>query len=82
MNTRGSWQYIEVLWSETIGLCKKLNIIYNIITCNPEPRATRKSNYFLLMGSFGQLVLILWFNSLVHVIMQCTYTQLYNWSTQ
>ncbi len=38
MNTRGSWWYIEVLWSEIIGLCKKLNIIYNIITCNPEPR--------------------------------------------
>ncbi len=29
-NTRGSWQYIEVLWSEMIGLCKKLNIIYNL----------------------------------------------------
>ncbi len=39
MNPRGSWLYIEVLWSETIGLCKKLNIIYNIITCNPEPQA-------------------------------------------
>ncbi len=24
-----------VLWSEIIGLCKKLNIIYNIITFNP-----------------------------------------------
>ncbi len=21
-----------------IGLCKKLNMIYNIITCNPEPQ--------------------------------------------
>ncbi len=31
---------IEVLWSETIGLCKKLNIIYNVITCNPESQAT------------------------------------------
>ncbi len=30
---------IEILWSKTIGLCKKLNIIYNIITCNPEPQA-------------------------------------------
>ncbi len=38
INTRDSWRYIEVLWSETIGLCKKLNIIYNIITCNPEPQ--------------------------------------------
>jgi len=31
MNTHGSWWYNEVLWSEMIGLCKKLNIIYNII---------------------------------------------------
>ncbi len=30
---------ILVLWSEIISLCKKLNIIYSIITCNPEPRA-------------------------------------------
>ncbi len=37
INTRGSWWY-EVLWSEMISLCKKLNI-YNIITCNPEPEA-------------------------------------------
>ncbi len=27
INTIGSWRYIEVLWSELIGLCKKLNII-------------------------------------------------------
>ncbi len=33
MNTRGSWPYIEFLWSETIGLCKKLNII-----CDPGPQ--------------------------------------------
>ncbi len=39
INTHGSWWYIEVLWSEMINLCKKLNIIYNIITCNPEPQA-------------------------------------------
>ncbi len=38
INTLGSWQYIEVLWSEKIGLCKKLNVIYYIITCNPEPQ--------------------------------------------
>ncbi len=38
LNTHGSWLYFEVLWSETIGLCKKLNIIYYIITCNPEPQ--------------------------------------------
>ncbi len=31
INTRGSWRYIEVSWSETISLCKKPNIIYNII---------------------------------------------------
>ncbi len=28
MNTRDSW------WYETVGLCTKLNFIYNIITCN------------------------------------------------
>ncbi len=38
INTSDSWRYIEVLWSETISLCKKLNIIYSIITCNPEPQ--------------------------------------------
>ncbi len=44
MNPSGSWWYIVVLWSETIGLCKKLNIIYNIITCNPEPQANGHSS--------------------------------------
>ncbi len=39
MNPRGSWRYNAVLWSETISLCKKLNII---ITCDPEPRANSK----------------------------------------
>ncbi len=39
LNIPGFWWYIEFLWSETIGLCKKLNIIYNIITCNPELQA-------------------------------------------
>ncbi len=39
MNPCGSWWYIKVLWSKTITLCKKLNIIYNIITCNPELQA-------------------------------------------
>ncbi len=34
-----SWRHIKVLWSETIGLCKKLNVIYSIITCNPKPQA-------------------------------------------
>ncbi len=51
-------RYIEVLWSKTISLCKKLNIIYNTIACNPE-------NYFQWTGSFGQIVLINWFSSLV-----------------
>ncbi len=45
--THGSWRYIEVFWSETIGLCKKLNIICNIITCNPEPQANRVLILFL-----------------------------------
>ncbi len=35
INTHSFWWYTEILWSETIGLCKKLNIIYNIITPNP-----------------------------------------------
>ncbi len=39
INTCGSWRYIEVLWSETIRLWKKLHIIYNIITCNTELEA-------------------------------------------
>ncbi len=34
-----SWRYVEVLWSKMTGLCKKRIIIYNIITCNPEPQA-------------------------------------------
>ncbi len=31
MNTHGFWRYIEVLRSEMISLCKKVNIIYKII---------------------------------------------------
>ncbi len=32
----GSWQYrMKVLWSETIYLSKKVDIIYTINTCNP-----------------------------------------------
>ncbi len=38
INTCGSWRYIQVLWSKTIGLCKKLNIIYNTNICNTEPQ--------------------------------------------
>ncbi len=55
MNTRGSWQYFEVLWSKTIGLCKKLNIIYNIITCNPEPQANGKIWFFSVSWFFQTL---------------------------
>ncbi len=36
INTRRSWRYMEVLWSEMISLCKKLNTIYNFFTCNPD----------------------------------------------
>ncbi len=43
-------RYTEILWSETIGLCKKLNIIYNIITPNPD------SDSFLRTGSCRQFV--------------------------
>ncbi len=43
MNTCGSSQYIEVLQSKMFGLCKKLNVIYNIIynyfnICDPGPQ--------------------------------------------
>ncbi len=31
INPRGFWQYIAILWSKTISLCKKLNVIYNIM---------------------------------------------------
>ncbi len=46
MNTCGFWW--NVLWSERISLCKKLKIIYNIITHNPtdpsfEPVQTEAS---------------------------------------
>lgn len=40
MNTHESWQHIVVLCSETIGLYKKLNINYNIVTCNTQPLQT------------------------------------------
>ncbi len=35
ISTRGSRWYIEELWNEMIGLCKKLSIMYNIPTCIP-----------------------------------------------
>ncbi len=39
MNPRVYQWYFEVLWSEAVGLCKKLNSIYNIIiiTCKCVP---------------------------------------------
>lgn len=46
INTRGSWRCIEVLWSEAIGLCKRLNITYIIISFNPEPQANREVLFF------------------------------------
>ncbi len=58
MKNRGCWWYTEVLWSETIGLCKKLNIIY-IITCNPEPQANGPEwcpvHSLTITGYFGEL---------------------------
>ncbi len=54
-----------------IGLCKKLNIIYNIITCNPEPQA--KGNLILLC----ELILLdSSIHQFVYVIMQ-SYTPLF-----
>ncbi len=34
--TQTEYPWLLMIWSEMISLCKKLNIIYNIITCNPE----------------------------------------------
>ncbi len=58
---------IEVLWSETIGLCKKLNIIYNIITCNTETQATGESDMFFTpqTGSFWFFQTLVCFNEVV-----------------
>ncbi len=36
MITHGYWRYIEVLWIAMNGLCKKQNVSYNIINCNPR----------------------------------------------
>ncbi len=55
MNTHGSWRYIKVLWSETISLCKKLDIIYSIITCNPEHQ-TNGEIWFSSTNLFFQTV--------------------------
>ncbi len=40
INSHGSWQYTEVLWSKTICLCKEMKIIYIITTFNPLPGQT------------------------------------------
>ncbi len=61
IGTYGSWWYIEVLWSEMIGLCKKLNIIYNIITWNPEPQANWEMGFFSANWIFWRVC----FNELV-----------------
>ncbi len=56
MNTRCSWQHIEVLWSKTISLCKKLNIIYYRITCNPEPQIYKDSTALITHTSTIELL--------------------------
>ncbi len=61
INTLFSCQYIEALWSEKISLCKILNIICNIITCNSEPQANREiwlfsSNWFFRTVCINELV--------------------------
>ncbi len=64
MNVHGPWRYIEVLWSERISLCKKLNIIY-IITYNPEPQTNVKIWFFS-----AKVDSMNWFSSLVYIIMK------------
>jgi len=41
INTSGSWWY-EDLWSEPFSLCKKLDIIYNIIICKKKHQANKE----------------------------------------
>ncbi len=40
INFHGSWQYIKVLWSITVRLCKEMKIIYINTTFNPLPGQT------------------------------------------
>ncbi len=40
-----------------IGLCKKLNITYSIITCNPEPQTKEESDSFQWTDSLRQFIL-------------------------
>jgi len=56
-NTRSSWRYIDILWSKTTSLCKKLNIIYNIITCNQQTgKSDSFPNWFFWIVYFFELV--------------------------
>ncbi len=73
INTCDSWRYKEVLWSESIDLCKKLNIIYDIITCNPEPQTKEESDSFQWTGSFG---LIQWAGSNNRFTSLCNYAMM------
>ncbi len=55
MNTFDSWRYIEVLRSETIGLCRKLNIVYSIfylLSIASGKRSGVMSESFFWTGSF------------------------------
>ncbi len=67
---------IEGLWSETIGLCKKLNIIYNIIPCNPEPQANGPE-----CCSVHKRIILLNRFFLVHYLNQFTKSDWTNWSS-
>ncbi len=52
INPCASWRHTEVFWSKTISLCKKLNFIYNIITCNQSLRPTLQSDVRFVNESF------------------------------
>ncbi len=39
---------------------------YNIITYNPELQGNRKYDFFPWTGSFGQLILMIWFKYSIH----------------
>ncbi len=65
INIRGSWWYIEILWSETIGLCMKLNIIYNIIICNPEPEANEDQFIHFRHTKYLFHIIIRCFNNII-----------------
>lgn len=42
-----SWWYMKVLWNEMVGLWRKLSIIYNTLTFNPQPQ---KSGVLVLIA--------------------------------